>query len=342
VLPLERQARIPDVYQPLFDMCRSWLAFRDPPDHTRLRALVSKAFTPRIVNDRRLWIETLASTLLDSVAQRGEMDLISDFAGPLPMIVITELLGLPVEDRERYTVWSHALNSALVNTERVAMKTMLLATRSVLECTEHLQRLIAKRRAQPRDDLISRLVAARDNDQSLTDDELVGTCLLLLTAGTENLTNLIGSSIYTLLRHPTLLERLREHPELIPQAVEELLRYESPFQMTARIAAADIPFGDRVLEKGQFVYMVIAAANRDPEHFEQPEKLNVMRAPNRHCAFGTGIHACLGATLARVEMEIALRVLLSHFPRLHLANSTPSWKQNFTFRGLEGVPVTWL
>src|SRR5215813_1835495 len=245
---------------------------RDPPDHTRLRGLVSKAFTPRVIEQLRPHIQGIVNRLLDKVEGEPGMDLIEQFAYPLPVIVICEMLGVPVAERSMHA--RHAL-------------------------AVYFRELIAERRAAPRDDMLSGLIAAEEAGDKLTEDELLATSILLLVAGHETTVNLIGNGTLALLRHPDQLERLRRDPGLITSAVEELLRYDGPVQRTARVPSEDIAIGDRVIPKGELVMPFIGAADRDPAQFPDPDRLDIGRADNRHIAFGWGIHFCLGAPLAR-------------------------------------------
>ncbi|HEY4910329.1 MAG TPA: cytochrome P450, partial [Methylomirabilota bacterium] len=264
---------------------------RDPPDHTRLRGLVSKAFTPRVVEVLRPHIQRIVDGLLERVETAGSMDLIEDFAYPLPVIVICELLGVPVEDRDRFKQWgldiARGLDAIwLPPDSEVAARSM--ASRHAL--SDYFRALIAERRASPRGDMLSALIAAEEAGDTLGEDELLATCILLLVAGHETTVNLIGNGTLALLRHPHELRRLRENPGLIASAVEELLRYDGPVQRTARIPSEDVTIGGRTIGKGELVLPFIGAADRDPAQFPDPDRLDITRADNRHIAFGWGIH----------------------------------------------------
>jgi cytochrome P450 len=314
---------------------------RDPPDHTRLRGLVSTAFTPRVVEMLRPHIQRIVDGLLERVETAGSMDLIEDFAYPLPVVVICELLGVPVEDRDRFKQWgldiARGLDAIwLPPDSEVAVRSV--ASRRAL--SDYFRALIAERRASPRGDMLSALIAAEAAGDTLTEDELLATCILLLVAGHETTVNLIGNGTLALLRHPHELRRLRESPGLIASAVEELLRYDGPVQRTARIPSEDVTIGGRTIGKGEMVLPFIGAADRDPAQFPDPDRLDLTRADNRHIAFGWGIHFCLGAPLARIEGQIAINTLLQRLPKLALATDTPPYRQSLTLRGLSALPVS--
>jgi len=313
---------------------------RDPPHHTRLRGLVSKAFTPRVVEVLRPRVQDLVDGLIDAVADQGSMDLIDDFAYPLPVVVICEMLGVPVEDREHFRRWgldiARGLDSIMLPPDsEVARRSM--SSRS--ELSDYFRRLIAERRKAPRADLLSGLIAAEEAGDKLNEEELLATCILLLVAGHETTVNLIGNGTLALLRHPDQLRRLREDPGLIGTAVEEFLRYDGPVQRTARIPSEDVTIGDRTIPEGDLVMPFIGAADRDPAQFPEPDRLDIGRADNRHIAFGWGIHFCLGAPLARVEGQIAINTLVRRLPELALATDKPEFRHSLTLRGLARLPV---
>lgn len=314
---------------------------RDPPDHTRLRGLVSKAFTPRVVEGLRPRIQQIVDGLLTRAEATGSMDLIEEFAYPIPVIVICEMLGVPVEDHERFKGWgldiARGLDAVMLppNSEVGARSG---ASRRAL--AEYFRGLIAERRASPRDDMLSDLIAAEEAGDTLSEDELLATCILLLIAGHETTVNLIGNGTLALLRNPHQLRRLRDDPGLIGTAVEELLRYDGPVQRTARIPTEDVTIGGRTIAKGEMVMPFIGAADRDPAQFPDPDRLDITRADNRHIAFGWGIHFCLGAPLARVEGQLAIGSLVRRFPKLALATEKPEYRQSLTLRGLASLPVT--
>jgi cytochrome P450 len=314
---------------------------RDPPDHTRLRGLVNKAFTPRVVERLRPHIQEIVDGLLDRVEGKGGMDLMEEFAYPLPVIVICEMLGVPIADHERFKGWgldvARGLDSVLLPPDS-PVRERALAARSGLAA--YFRELIAERRTSPRDDLISALIAAEEAGDTLGEDELLSTCILLLIAGHETTVNLIGNGTLALLRHPDQLRRLRETPALVTTAVEELLRFDGPVQRTARVPNADITIGGRTIKEGELVMPFIAAADRDPAQFPDPDRLDLGRTENRHIAFGWGIHFCLGAPLARVEGQIAINTLVQRLPKLALATAAPEYRLSLTLRGLARLPVS--
>jgi cytochrome P450 len=313
---------------------------RDPPDHTRLRGLVSKAFTPRVVEALRPHIQRIVDTLLDRVEGAHAMDLIDDFAYPLPVIVICELLGVPVEDRDRFKGWgldiARGLDAILLPPDSEVAQRSAASRRALID---YFRELIAARRKAPRPDLLSGLIAAEEVGDRLTEPELLATCILLLVAGHETTVNLIGNGTLALLRHPAELRRLRENPGLIGSAVEELLRYDGPVQRTSRVPSEAVTIGGRTIDKGELVLPFIGAADRDPAQFPDPDVLDIGRADNRHIAFGWGIHFCLGAPLARLEGQIAINALLQRLPKLALATDRPQYRQSLTLRGLQALPV---
>jgi pimeloyl-[acyl-carrier protein] synthase len=313
---------------------------RDPPDHTRLRGLVSKAFTPKALESLRPHIQQIVDGLLAQVESRGEMDLIEEFAYPLPVRVICEMLGVPVADHERFKHWgldiARGLDAIMLPPDsEVAKRSM--AGRHAL--SDYFRELIARRRAAPQEDMLSALIAAEEAGDKLNNDELLATCILLLVAGHETTVNLIGNGTLALLRHPDQLRRLREQPGLIGSAVEELLRYDGPVQRTARIPSEDVTIGGQVIPKGEMVMPFLGAADRDPTQFPDPDRLDIGRADNRHIAFGMGIHFCLGAPLARMEGQIAINTLVQRMPKLALATDKPEFRQSLTLRGLRTLPV---
>jgi cytochrome P450 len=317
---------------------RSHMLRHDPPDHTRLRRLVAKAFTPRMVEQLRPRVQAIAEALLDAVAGRGEMDLIDDYAFPLPITVIAEMLGIPPADRGQFRDWSDVL-------VRTAPPHPIgpAAVEAAEGLGRYLEARFEERRRAPAEDLITGLLQAEEAGDKLGKEELQGMVYLLLVAGHETTTNLIGSGVLALLQHPDQLARLRSDPALLPPAVEELLRFCAPVvTSTLRYAAEDVTLGGVVIPKGGMVLMVIAAANRDPTRFPNADALDITRADNKHLAFGHGIHYCLGAPLARLEGEIALGTLLRRMPdlRLGVAPEALTWRSpHLVLRGLVKLPV---
>lgn len=313
---------------------------RDPPDHTRLRSLVSKAFTPRVVEGLRPRIQQIVDELLDRAEDHRSMDLIEELAYPIPVIVICEMLGVPVEDHERFRGWSLDLARGLDATMLGAGSDVAVrAADSRRALSAYFRELIAERRDSPRGDLLTALITAEEAGDKLSEHELLATCILLLVAGHETTVNLLGNGTLALLRHPAELRRLRENPGLIGSAVEELLRYDGPVQRTARVPSAAAVIDGHTIEAGEMVMPFIGAADRDPAHFPDPDRLDLTRTDNRHIAFGWGIHFCLGAPLARLEGQIAINTMLRRFPKLALATDRPEYRQSLTLRGLKALPV---
>jgi cytochrome P450 len=312
------------------------LSNTDPPAHRRLRTMVIKSFTPRVLRSMAPAIESLVDEMLGRLAHVTETDLVRDFAYPLPAIVIAQLLGAPEEERERYADWSADV-VAFVGTGRPDVERARRVDASLREFRAHLEPLLADRRERPRGDLLSQLAGEHDGEH-LTDDELVATCVTMLFAGHETTANLIANGLLTLLRHPDQLALLREEPELMGAAVEELLRFEGPVQRVRRVATQDTEIGGQTIAEGDLVMAFLGAANRDPAVFDDPDRLDLRRDP-KHTAFGHGVHFCVGAGLSRLEAPIALRELLERFPGMRLATDEPAWKQNITFRGLEALPL---
>lgn len=316
---------------------RSFLVL-NPPDHTRLRRLVSRSFTPRRVEELAPRIEAITDELLAAVNGKSSFDVVAALATPLPVAVISELFGVPDEDRPRIVKWSHALARSIEPAFLLSDDERLAQIGSRDEFAEYLTGEVARRRKDPGDDLISDLVARQDLEDSLTEAELVATCILILIAGHETTTNLISNGLYALLRHPGQLQEIAREHGIVPAAVEELLRFDSPVQLTMRVALEDADAGGVPVAKGTFVLLLLGAANRDPDAYDEPDRLDVRRQPNPHLAFGLGIHFCLGAPLARLETQIALRALVRRFHTMQLA-SEPTWKENAVLRGLQRLDV---
>ena len=314
----------------------------DPPDHTRLRTLVNKAFTGAVVQRMAPRIQAIADGLLDRVQRRGRMDLIEEFAFPLPITVIAELLGVPARDRARFRHWSDAFVTPSVNVQRGAKK-VLKMRRRMEDFTGYMRAIFNERRQSPRDDLITLLLQAEEAGDRLREDELFSMVILLIVAGHETVVNLIGNGVLALLHHPEQMALLRARPDLIESAVEEMVRFDGPVERaTMRFAADDLMVGDHPFGRGDAVSLVLAAADRDPAHFLEPDQFDIARQPNRHLGFGQGIHYCLGAALARLEAKIALGALLNRLPGLRLATAEPlRWRGVPILRGLQQLPVAW-
>jgi cytochrome P450 len=317
------------------DSMQRWLLNLEAPRHTKLRALVSKAFGPRIVEALRPRIAAIANELLDAVEPNGGMDVMRDFALPLPVTIITELLGLPLADVQALRQWSADIAYFFG-----AMRGVKRAMASDAEFRAYLHAMVAERQARPGADLLSALVTTEVDGEKLDEGDVVSTCILLFIAGHETTTNLIGNGLLALLEHPDQLALVREDPGLVPGAIEELLRFTSITPFVGRVAREDVELGGRTIEKGQFVILVLGGANRDPDVFTDPDRLDVRRADNRHLAFGMGMHYCLGAPLARTEGAIALETLLRRWPKLRLGPDAPAWQANVGLRGLTTFPVT--
>jgi cytochrome P450 len=308
----------------------------DPPDHTRLRTLVNKAFTPTTVSRLRPRIQALVDEILDKAEEEGSLEVIADLAYPLPVTVIAEMLGVPPEDYQIFKDWSATLAANLDPLRAGEMREAAFDARDAL--SEYLSGIVEKRRARPRDDMISALLAVEESGDVLSHRELLIMCNLLLIAGHETTVNLIGNGLRALLTHPDQLERLRDEPDLIETAVEELLRFDSPVQLTGRVVSEDLEVGGVQMRPGHFVMVLLGAANRDPAQFPDPDRLDLARHPNQHLSFGRGIHFCLGAPLARVEGQVAIGSLVRRFPRLRL-DGEPVQRDTVTLRGLESLPV---
>jgi cytochrome P450 len=339
---------------PLWQMLRHWFLFKNPPDHTRLRRLVHKTFTPHRVAKMRETVQAVANHLLDKVqppmlgggkggggktcAEGRSMDLIADFANPLPIMIIAEMLGFPKEDHKIFHQWSNDIARSFDLTDDVDV--YIQANKAALRLIRYLKKIADQRRANPQNDLLSALVAVEEAGEQLSEEELYATCALLIVAGYENTTNFIGNGMLALLQNPAELERLKQNPQLMPEAIEELLRYDSSAQMTVRIALEEITYKGVTIHAGQEVNFVIGAANRDPDRFANPNTLDLTRSHNRHLSFGHGIHYCIGAPLARLEGEIAFTTLLRRMPNLSLATEKPTYLDNYHLRSLTTLPVT--
>ena len=314
------------------------MLFSDPPDHTRLRSLANKAFTPTVLAGIRSQIQDTVDRLLDDVQERGSMEVISDLAYPLPSVVISELLGVADGDLERFKKWTNVIAAFLGNIREVE-DNIGPARESVAELNRFLKETIAKRRAEPKDDLLSALVTAEDQGDSFSEDELYSMCIMLIFAGHETTTNLIGNGILALIENPSQLGLLRNQPSLIESTVEEIIRHNGPVQSISRIALEDLQIGNKQIANGDRISLTLGAANRDPERFSDPDRFNIERTDGRHIGFGFGIHFCLGAALARMEGQAAIGSVVSRMPELALGEQTLEWRYNPVLRGLKELNV---
>jgi pimeloyl-[acyl-carrier protein] synthase len=331
---------VPEV-APLARVMVKQMLFLDAPAHTRLRRLAGPAFQPARVGTLRPHIQAIADRLIDDIGARGSgrMDLLADFAEPLPAMVTTELLGVPVEHHAELKEWSVTFAEVLGNFQHNPdrLPGVLVAVENL---SAYFRDAIAEQRRDPRDGLLGALLAAEVDGDRLTDDEIAANCIVTMVGGLETTTNLIGNGMLTLLRNPQEMHRLRNEPTVMPAAVEELLRYESPSQHTARIALDDVVLGGKHIRKGQTVIVVMAAANRDPDRFPDPDRLDFDRPDNRHLAFGWAAHFCFGAPLARLEAAISFTSLLRRFPDLRLTGEPLAWRENLGLRGLVSLPLS--
>jgi cytochrome P450 len=315
------------------------MLFLDPPNHTRVRGVFARAFTPASLADLRPRIELITRKRIDRVAESGRMDIIADLAYPLPVIVIAEMLGFPPEDYAKIKEWSDHLAAAL--SLRPTPEQQGRATRTWTEFREYFDKVVLDIQKKPGNSLLPRLLAAERESNGLNREELFTNCVLLLSAGHETTTNLIGNAMLALLRNRDQWELLVRDPGLIESAVEEVLRYDCPVQWTSRLAGEPIEMRGQTIPPGEIVLGALGAANRDPEKFPDPDRLDIRRSDNKHLAFGTGIHYCLGAALARMEAQIAIRELAVRFPRMRLAKNRMQWLKGLTFRGVKSLPVFW-
>lgn len=322
---------------PPMEVYRHWMLQMDPPDHTRLRSLLNKAFTSRVAENLRPRIQTLVDDMLERAGSEEEMDVVAAIAGPLPIRVICEMLGVPEDGRERVMRWSHELLPSfgpIMSTEQLRKISVTMT-----EFSRYIEELLTWRKAHPQRHLLDDLIAARDSGNRLSDAELVSTCILLVFAGHLTTVQLIATGVLTLLRHPQQAERLQNDPSLYATAVEEILRFESPLQVVNRTASEDLEIGGKRILKGQMVLISLVAANRDPEQFPQPETFDIARTPNRHISFGYDCHYCAGAPLARLEAQIALETLFRRYPNLELGGDRLHRDRNLLLRGLKSLKV---
>jgi hypothetical protein len=336
----ERYASQRPAVKAVSEVLAQWLVFRDPPDHDRLRALLQKAFTPRTLEEGRGAIQATVDELLGRVAARGEMDFIRDVAFPLPATVIATLLGVPTGDLEPIKQWSDRL-AAYLGGSVDERDNFSEASAGVSQLADYFRTLLRERERQGRDDLMSAMLRAEHEGDRLTRDEVVANCVLLIFAGHETTTNLLGNGLFHLLRHSQQVARLRADPRLVAGAVEECLRYDGPVPATIKIATEDVEWHGRTIRRGDMVIPFMASANRDPRQFPDPDVFDVARAAERHVAFAWGLHFCLGAWLARLEARLVFETVLARLPDLTLASHEPRWKPMIFLRGLEALPLEW-
>jgi len=316
------------------------MLFMDPPSHTRLRALAAAAFTPARAEALRSHIQEIMDGLIDAVLPKGRMDLIADLADLLPATVTAELMGVPVADRDQLKRWSKDFSEMLGNFQHNPGRGALML-KTIEEMTAYFRARLREQERQPREGVIHALMSAEIDGDRLSEAEVIANSIITMTGGQETTTNLIGNGLLSLLRNPGELARLRSDPSLLPSAIEELLRYESPIQYTTRLAPADVDLGGKLIRKRQAVIALMGAANRDPVQFADPDHLDITRQDNRHLAFAWAAHYCFGAPLARVEGQVAFSTILRRLPNLALEPASLVWRRNMAFRGLEALPVAW-
>jgi cytochrome P450 len=326
--------------KPMFDILQHWMVFNDPPEHTRLRGLVNRAFTPKAIAALRPRIDEVVTSQIAEIRDRGSADLIRDFAFPIPAVVIAEMMGVPPEERDLFKNWSDSIMALVFGAAGVPGRREQ-AQASMLELASYLQERVEYFRAHPAENLISDLIGAQEADDRLSDEEIVSTCTLVLFGGHETTTNLIGNGTRALLHFPEQLQRLVDNPDLIAPAIEELLRYDGPSKMEVRRAISDIELRGKTIREGDQVYFIQSAANRDPEQFDDPDGLDLARNPNRHCGFGFGIHYCMGAPIARLEGAIAIDALIRALPGLRTGPGGEVWHPTLISRGMQSFPVSW-
>ncbi len=325
---------------PLAQLMTKQMLFMDAAAHTRLRSLASFAFAPARVEALRAHIREILDALLEPLLRAGRMDVINDLAAPLPAIVTAEMLGVPAADCDQLKAWSadfaEVLGNFQHNPDRAAR-----TVQCVVEMTAYFRKAIQDQKQHPREGLINSFINAEIDGDRLTEEEIIANCIVTMVGGQETTTNLIGNGILSLLRHPDQMQRLRDDPSLVPSAVEELLRFESPSQHTARICPEDIELGGKLIRKGQAVIAVMAAGNRDPERFDDPDRLDIARPDNRHLAFGWASHFCFGAALARIEGQLTFEAIARRTADLRFETDQPLvWRENLGLRGLISLPVT--
>lgn len=352
------------IAEPVYHSFAKTVFYADPPYHTHLRGLMNHAFTPRRVERLRARVQKIVDELLDVVEAQSQPDIVHDLAYPLPVMVIAELLGLPAADRARFKKWSDDLFAILGTVRRKSPELIQRAAESLREMTEYAKHLSRERRLDPKDDLLTALLSFTEEGEScvhaepsgmmsgewqsgraparrLTEEELVANINILLSTGHETTTHLIGNGLLALLQHPDQLKKLRSQPALLGPAIEEMLRYDSPVQITYRSTLEDANIGGVMIRKGDLVNTILGSANRDPERFSNPDRFDITRNEGRHLGFGLGIHFCIGAPLVRMEAELVFETILRRFPNIQLATETLEWQEHAIFRGLKSLPVHW-
>jgi cytochrome P450 len=331
------QYKMPDVNVSTQARMNSSLISSDPPRHTKLRSLINRAFTPRAVEELEPRIEAIANELLDKVVESGKIDLVKDFSYPLPVIVIAELLGIPSSDRDQFKHWS---DEVVASADQFIGGINSNSQRAHQEMRDYFRRIIAERRLNPQSDLISALLTAEIDNVQLGEEDILSFCWLLLVAGNETTTNLIGNAVLTLLEHPDQLSKLKQNPALLSSTIEEVLRYRSPVQAMFRITKQDTNLGGKIIPAGSRVIAWIGSANRDGEKFPYPDRFDITRSPNTHIAFGHGIHFCLGSPLARLEARVALSAILRRLPELSRINDEQlESARGFIVHGVTSLPL---
>lgn len=334
LLPLESQPEFTELAR----MLNLWLIFMDAPEHTRLRKLLNKGFSPAAVEGLRPQVDAIVDRMLTPLQPGSEVELMREFANPMPVRIISEMLGVPQELHQTFVEWSRAIAVFRGNPDRTVEQARA-AQDALIAMTDFFRKTVAERRRNKGHDLISLLIDIEEDGEVLTEEELYAQCIALLFAGHETTRNLIGNGMYTLLKYPEATAELREKPEMIRSAVEEILRFESPVQFTARVLKEDIEVCGQRIPKRWSILCMLGAANRDPKQFKEPDQLNLKRLNNQHLAFSAGPHFCIGNQLARLEGQISLLSLVQRFPKMKLAGPTPEWAATFGFRGLTSLPV---
>jgi cytochrome P450 len=334
LLPISRQPEFTELAR----MLSLWMIFMDPPEHTRLRKLLNKGFSPAAIEGLRPQVEAVVDRMLAPLKRGSEVELMREFANAMPVRIISELLGVPQEMNDTFISWSRAIAVFRGSPDRTVEQARA-AQDALIALTDFFRKTVAERRRNKGNDLISLLIDIEEEGEVLTEEELYAQCIALLFAGHETTRNLIGNGMYTLLQHPQETAELRENPEIIRSAVEEILRFESPVQFTARVLKEDIEVCGQRIPKKWSILCMLGAANRDPKQFKDPNRLNLKRLNNQHLAFSAGPHFCIGSQLARLEGQIAILNLLQRFPQMKLTGPRPEWASTFGFRGLKSLPV---